>query len=199
MDHLVVAGFVFLNLFMLVGTVDLFYYHIWKYKLHTRPESRYEHKLHMAFAFLMVPLAYLLYYQNVGGWALWAGVFFVLAALATEMLDVFTEGDSRASLGGLSTGEYSIHVATTILKVASFAFMFASKPVAAWDLSSPVILGSYGSMAEMMALQVMIGSGLVGFLHLALLHPRIAAINCQSVCDIARCSRFACGSPKTTK
>lgn len=199
MDHLVIAGFVFLNLFMIVGTVDLFYYHIWKYKLHTRPESRYEHKLHMAFAFLMVPLAYLLYYQNVGGWALWAGVFFVLAALATEMFDVFTEGDSRASLGGLSTGEYSIHVAATILKVASFAFMFASKPAAAWELSSPVILGAYGSTAEMMALQVMIGSGLVGILHLALLHPKIAAINCQSFCDVAGCSRFACCSPSTTK
>ena len=199
MDHLVIAGFIFLNLFMIVGAVDLFYYHIWKYKLHTRSESRYEHKLHMAFAFLMVPLAYFLYYQNFGGWALWAAAFFVLAALSTEMLDVFTEGDSRASLGGLSTGEYSIHVAATILKVASFAFMFASKPAADWDLSSPNSLGTYGWMAELMALQVMIGSGLVGVLHLALLHPRIASINCQSLCDVAGCSRFSCCSPSTTK
>lgn len=199
MDHLVIASFVFLNLFMVLGAVDLFYFHIWKYRLHTRPESRYEHKLHMAFAFLMVPLAYLLYYQNFGGWALWAGLFFVIAALTTEMLDVFSEGDSRASLGGLSTGEYSTHVATTILKVASFAFMFASKPAAAWDLSSPVMLGTYSSMAEVMALQVMIGSGLVGILHLALLHPRVAAINCQSVCDVVGCSRFACCRPGYSK
>jgi hypothetical protein len=197
MDHLVIAGFVFLNLFMIVGTIDLFYYHIWKYKLHTRPESRYEHKLHMAFAFLMVPLAYFLYYQNSGGWALWAAVLFVIAALSTEMLDVFSEGDSRASLGGLSTGEYSIHVAATIFKVGSFAFLFASKPLAAWDLSSPVVLDAYGTMAEMMAMQVMIGSGLVGLLHLALLHPRIAGINCQTVCEIAKCSRFSCCSLKT--
>ena len=170
MEHLVTLGLVFLNLFMLVGTVDLFYYHIWKYKLHTRPESRYEHKLHMAFAFIMVPLAYLLYYQDLGGYGLWAAVFFVVAALTTEMLDVFTEGDSRASLGGLSTGEYSIHVAATIFKVASFAFMVASKPASAWALSSPIVLGSYGWMAEAMAVQVMIGSGLVGLLHLALLN-----------------------------
>jgi hypothetical protein len=182
---------------MIVGTVDLFYYHIWKYKLHTRPESRYEHKLHMAFAFLMVPLAYFLYYQNAGGWALWAAAFFVVAALSTEMFDVFSEGDSRASLGGLSSGECSIHVAATIFKVASFAFMFASKPAAAWDFASPVVLGEYGSMAEMMALQVMIGSGLVGMLHLALLHPRVAAINCQSVFDVAGCSRFPCCTAKT--
>lgn len=196
MDHLVIAGFVFLNLFMLVGTVDLFYYHIWKYKLHTRPESRYEHKLHMAFAFLMVPIGYLLYYQDLGGYALWAAVFFVIAALATEMMDVFAEGDSRASLGGLTTGEYSIHVAATILKVASFAFMFSSKPAAAWELSSPVVLGAYGSMAEIMALQVMIGSGLVGVLHLVLLHPRAAKINCKTVCDVAGCTRFSCCEEK---
>jgi len=177
---------------MIVGSVDLFYYHIWKYKLHTRPESRYEHKLHMTFAFFMVPVAYLLYYQDLGGYALWAALFFVVAALTTEMLDVFTEGDSRASLGGLSTGEYLIHVAATIFKVASFAFMFAAKPGAAWDLSSPVVLGSHGFMAEMTAVQVMVGSGVVGLLHLALLHPRLAAINCKSVCAIAKCSRFSC-------
>lgn len=192
MEHLITLSLVFLNLFMIVGAVDLFYFHIWKYKLHTRPESRYEHKLHMAFAFLMVPLAFFLYYQNSGGWALWAGLFFVIAALGTEMLDVFSEGDSRASIGGLTTGEYSLHVAATILKVASFTFLFAAKPLAVWDVTSPAVLGSYGWVAETLALQVMIGSFIVGVLHLVLLNRRVAAINCQTVCDIAGCSRFAC-------
>lgn len=192
MEHLVTLGLIFLNLFMVVGAVDLFYFHIWKYKLHTRPESRYEHKLHMTFAFLMVPLAFLLYYRDVGGWALWAGVFFVVAALATEMLDVFSEGDSRASIGGLTTAEYSLHVAATIFKVASFSFIFAAKPAAAWGVSSPVMLGSHGWLAESMALQVMIGSFVIGLLHLALLSPWFASINCRTVCDIAGCSRFAC-------
>ena len=115
------------------------------------------------------------------GIGLWAAVFFVGAALSTELLDVFSENDSRASLGGLSTGEYALHVALTILKVASFAFMFASKPASAWELASPVNLGSYGWMGEMMALKVAIGSGAVGILHLALLHPRIASIKCSSL------------------
>lgn len=177
---------------MIVGSVDLFYYHIWKYKLHTRPESRYEHKLHMTFAFLMVPIAFLLYYQDLGGYGLWAAVLFVIAALLAEMLDVFAEGDSRASLGGLTTGEYSIHVAATILKVASFAFTFAAKPAAAWHISSPVSLGTHGWMAEAMALQVMVGSGVVGLLHLILLSKKAALIHCRSFCDIARCKRFVC-------
>ena len=176
MQHLVIVGFVFLNLFMVLGAVDLFYFHLWKYKLHARPESRYEHKLHMAFALLMVPIALLLYYQNLGGIALWAAVFFVAAALGTELMDVFSENDSRASLGGLSTGEYALHVVLTILKVTSFAFMFASKPLSAWSLSSPFHLGSYGWMAEMIALKVAIGSSIVAILHVALLDPAIASI-----------------------
>ncbi|MGD9629363.1 MAG: hypothetical protein AB7V18_08970 [Pyrinomonadaceae bacterium] len=193
MEHLVIASFVFLNLFMLLGAVDLFYFHIWKYKLHTRPESRYEHKLHMLFAFLMVPVGFFLYYQNFSGWALWAGVFFVLAALATELADVFSENDSRASIGGLSTAEYSLHVILTILKVASFAFLFASKPVEAWSLSSATVQGSYGTLAESMALQVMIGSFVVGLLHLALLNRRIGSVSCsQTIGAVARCDRFSC-------
>ena len=188
MEHLVILGFVFLNLFMVLGAVDLFYFHMWKYKLHTRPESRYEHKLHMAFAFLMVPIVMLLYYQNLGGIALWVAVFFVAAALGTELIDVFSENDSRASLGGLSTGEYTLHVVLTILKVASFAFMFASKPLAAWDFGSPIQLGSYGWMAEMIALKVAIGSAAVASLHLALLHPKVAAVECSSL----GCSKISC-------
>ena len=146
MEHLIILGFVFLNLFMIVGAVDLFYFHMWKYKLHTRPESIYEHKLHGVFALIMVPLGFFLYYQNSGGYSLWAGVFFVAAALGVEMLDVFSEGDSRASVGGLTTGEYSLHVAATIFKVASFAFIFAAKPASAWSLDSELSLGNYGSM-----------------------------------------------------
>ena len=188
MEHLVIIGFVFLNLFMVLGAVDLFYYHLWKYKLHTRPESRYEHRLHMIFAFLMVPIALLLYYQDLGGVGLWAAAIVVLAALATELDDVFSENDSRASVGGLSSGEYALHVVLTILKVASFAFMFASKPASAWSPASPVTLGSYGWMAEMIALKVAIGSGLVGVLHLALLHPRIASWEWPSL----KCSQPDC-------
>jgi hypothetical protein len=196
MEHLVILGFAFLNLFMLLGAVDLFYFHLWKYQLHTRPESRYEHKLHMAFAFLMVPIALFLYYQNLGGLGLWAAGWFVAAALIIELDDVFSEDDSRASLGGLSRGEYLIHVVLTILKVASFALLVASKPAEAWSLSSPTVLGEYGFVAEMTTLQVMVGSGLVGLLHLALLHPRVAKINLQTVCDVAGCTRFSCCSAK---
>ena len=192
MEPLIIAGLVFLTLFMIVGAVDLFYFHIWKYKLHARPESRLEHKLHMTSAVLMVPVAYFLYFLNFGGYAFWAAVFFIVAGFATEILDVFSEGDSRASLGGLTTGEFSLHVAATILKVASFAFMFVAKPISAWSLNSPVVLGTHGLIAEIIALNVMIGSFIVAVLHLVLLNPTVATFNFKTVCDLTGCTRFTC-------
>ena len=66
--------------------------------------------------------------------------------------------------------------------------MFASKPLAAWDVTSPMNLGSYGWMAEMIALKVAIGSAAVASLHIALLHPKVAAIDCGSL----GCSKIAC-------
>ena len=198
MEHLVILGFVFLKLFMIVGAVDMFYYHMWKYKLHARPESRFEHKTHMAFAFLMVPIAFFLYYQDFGGYALWAGVIFVAVALVVEMLDVFSEGDSRASIGGLTTGEYALHVAATVLKAMSFAFIFGSKPLSAWSLESPYLLGSYGSTGEMMALQVMVGSFVIAVLHLALLNKRVASISFRSACRSLGCASVGCCATEQT-
>ncbi|MGB7210328.1 MAG: hypothetical protein WBD27_16860 [Pyrinomonadaceae bacterium] len=192
MEHPIIAGFVFLNFFMIVGAVDLFYFHIWKYKLHARPESRFEHNLHMTSAILMVPVAYFLYFQNFGGYALWVAVFFIVAGFATEILDVLFEGDSRASLGGLTTGEFSLHVTATILKITSFALMFAVKPIGAWSLNSPIVLDTHGPMAELIALIVMIGSFLVAILHLVLLSPKVVSFNCQTICDFTGCSRFTC-------
>lgn len=192
MEPLIIAGFVFLTLFMIVGAVDLFYFHIFKYKLHARPESRFEHKLHMTSAVLMVPVAYFLYFHNFGGYAVWAAVFFMVAGFASEILDVISEGDSRASLGGLTTGEFSLHVAATILKIASFAFMFLAKPISTWSLNSPIVLGTHGPIAELIALKVMIGSFLVAVLHLVLLSPKVASFNCQTFCELTGCTRFTC-------
>jgi hypothetical protein len=106
-----------------------------------------------------------------------------------------SEVDSRASLGGLTTAEYSLHVAATILKVASFSLMFAAKPAAAWGLSSPTVLGSHGFMGEVIAIKVMAGGFLIGLLHLALLSRRIGSVSCQTVCDVVGCKRFSCCTP----
>jgi len=172
-EHLIVAGTVFLALFAAVGAYDGLYLHLWKYRLHARDETRREHAVHTAVAFLSVPVIGLLFARNVGGWALWTAVFFVVASFAVEMMDVLEENDSRASLGGLSREEYAAHVLAITARVAALALALAAKPAAAWSLSSPVVLeAAYPAWVTFVGEQVLVGNVLVGALHLWLMRAK---------------------------
>lgn len=181
MNYLVTTGSVFLVLFLLVATIDGLYFHLWKYRLFARTESLYEHKLHTIRAFLFIPIVFFLFYADFGGITLWAGIAFILLDLIVEMLDVFTENDSRTSLGGLTSLEYAAHVAATTFRVAAISFILAAKPASAWSLSSPLIIGEYNSLIQMNAANTMIGNLLVGILHLLLMSKNFRnslAFNC---------------------
>lgn len=182
MSYLVTIGSVFLVLFLLVATIDGLYFHLWKYKLFTRAESIYEHKLHTIRAFLFIPIVFFLFYTNFGGIALWTGIAFILLDLAVEMLDIFTENDSRASLGGLTSLEYAVHVTATTFRIAAISFILAAKPVSAWSLSSPLIIGEYSSLISMNAINTMIGNLLVGVLHLLLLSKNFRSLPVFNCC-----------------
>ena len=172
-EHLLIAGTVFLVLFAAVGAYDGLYLHLWRYRLYARDESRYEHKLHTAVAFLFVPVVWLLFYGNFGGWALWAGVGFVGASFVVEMMDVSEENDSRASLGGLSREEYVAHVLAVTTRVAAVALALAAKPAAAWSLAAPLVLeAEYPVSVTFVAEQVLVGNLAVGALHIWLMRDR---------------------------
>lgn len=173
MNRLVVASTICINLAVLLGMVDGIYYHLWKYRLFGRSESRFEHVLHTVRAFLFLPIFWLLYGENYGGWALWLGVFFVAADSIVELIDVLIERRSRADIGGLSTGEYAIHVNATALRLAALALIFAAKPVEAWSLTAPLVLSpSYPSWVNWFALNS-VPAGLIGVLaHLWLMREK---------------------------
>ena len=183
MSYLVTIGSVFLILFLLVATVDGLYFHLWKYKLFARAESLYEHKLHTIRAFLFIPIVFFLFYADFGGLALWAGMFFILLDLAIEMIDVFAENDSRASMGGLTSLEYAAHVAATTFRIAAISFALAAKPFSAWDFSSPLILGQFSSLISMNAVNTMFGNLLVGILHLLLMNKKLRKIPIFKCCQ----------------
>ena len=175
-EHLIAAATVFLVLFGAVGAYDGLYLHLWKYRLYAREESRYEHKLHTAVAFLSVPVVWLLFAGNFGGLALWTGVLFVVVSFAVELMDVLAENDSRASLGGLSREEYAAHVVAITTRIAAVALALAAKPAAAWSLSSPLVLDdAYPSWVAFVGEQMVLGSMVVGALHLWLLRSRFRA------------------------
>jgi hypothetical protein len=172
-EHLIAAGTVFLILFAAVGAYDGLYLHLWKYRLYAREESRYEHKLHTAVAFLFVPVVWLLFAGNFGGLALWAAVALVAASFVVELMDVAEENGSRAGLGGLSREEYIAHVLAITTRVAAVALALAAKPVAAWSLSAPLVLeAEYPAWVTFVGEQMLFGNVAVGALHLWLLGDR---------------------------
>ena len=175
-EHLIAAATVFLVLFGAVGAYDGLYLHLWKYRLHAREESRYEHKLHTVVAILFLPVVWLLFSNNFGGLALWTGVFFVALSFVVEMMDVLAENDSRATLGGLAREEYAAHVVAITTRSAAIALALAAKPAAAWQLSAPLVLADpYPAWVTATATQMLAGNLAIGALHVWLLRGKYRA------------------------
>jgi hypothetical protein len=171
-DHLMSAATIFLILFGFVAGFDGLYLHLWKYRLYSRPESRREHKLHTAQAFLFIPVIFFLFYQDFGGWALWAGVLFIALEQVIEIMDVLDERDSRASIGGLSSTEYTTHVIAITARTVAIALALAAKPLSAWSLNSPLIIRPEHSFASGVAFNTIIGNLLVAGLHVWLMRDQ---------------------------
>jgi len=141
----------------LVGSVDGAYFHLQKYKLHTRAESLFEHQLHTCRAGFLCLTALLLFTLNSGGWLLWLAVLILVADLIALVWDVWIERQSRATLGGLTSPEYLIHVLASILHATSITLALASKPVTAWSVGSELLIAP-----EFPLLMVLCGAGITG-------------------------------------
>jgi hypothetical protein len=76
-----------------------------------------------------------------------------------------SERDSRAELGGLSTGEYVLHMMIMSFRGAALALMLAGRPDTAWALDAPWIVGSLPGFAAMVAWQALPGSIVMAALH----------------------------------
>lgn len=183
MEYLYYLSIIFLNLFLIAAAADGLYFHLWKYKLHLRRESTFEHKLHTIRAFLFIPVLFFLFFMDFGGLALWAGIAFIMADLIVEMVDVFSEKSSRASLGGLSSAEYAIHIAATTLRIAAVSFILAAKPAAAWDFGSPIVMGEYPSAIKFAAINTMAGNLGVGILHLLVMSKAFRGLKVFRCCS----------------
>jgi hypothetical protein len=109
------AATVLLVLIGLLGAFDIAYFHTYRGRLVDRPESRREAWLHVARG-----LVYALQFLAVPNLRLTGGFFALLAIVfaldvAIAAADVLEEPRSRASQGGLSGGEYLMHVVLSVL------------------------------------------------------------------------------------
>lgn len=130
------ASTVLLLVFAVLSAVDGLYLHLWRYRLHLRADSAFEHWLHTARAVLFPGILATLFLASPRGTVLWLGLALVAVDQAVELFDTFSERASRASLGGLSSFEYSLHVTLTTLRVAALTLALAAVPSEAWALSA---------------------------------------------------------------
>lgn len=99
----------------LVGSLDIGYFHIWKFRLARQPSSRLEHLTHLARGVLfLVELGLLLSAVPQGAW-FWAVAALLVLDFWIEVADVLLEPSSRRPLGGLPPLEYFIHMNAAIL------------------------------------------------------------------------------------
>ena len=156
---------VLLLLFVGLSLVDGIYIHLWRLRLHARPESYREHLWHTARAILFAPTVLLLFAAPTAGAVLWIGIALFAVDEVVEILDVVEERPSRASIGGLSSPEYAVHVILVTLRVAAVALVLASRPAEAWSLDAPTVLGAHPETIAMLVTQLVPGAVLAAGLH----------------------------------
>lgn len=170
------SAVVCLEVFAVVATIDGIYFHLMKYRLFSRPESRYEHRLHTIHAIFFPALVLLLFLRETSGAFLWATVALVAADFFVEMLDVVCERASRREIGGLSTTEYAVHVVAITSRVAAFTLALASRPATAWNIARSSIQTAQLPALVVATCWLILGGGIaVAVIHLWLLRrPRVA-------------------------
>jgi hypothetical protein len=159
------AGAVTLAVFLALGAVDGLYLHLWRYRLHARPASRGEHRLHTISAVLFAVTLPAVLLWETGGWLLWAGVGLIAVDLGVSLFDMTSERDSRADFGGLSTGEYVLHMLIMSARGASLALALGARPAAAWAFDAPSVLGPMPPLAATIAWQAFPGAIVMSALH----------------------------------
>jgi hypothetical protein len=145
-----------------VGSADGLYYHLIKFRLHERSESRPEHLAHSFRALLLPPTIWVAFAAT--GLAPSARLGLLIALIALDWLvatwDVLLESKSRRGLGGLPHVEYFVHLAATASHSAAEAFAIASLVLAMRDGESSPPLWTCG-----LAWILIAGSTLVGVVH----------------------------------
>jgi hypothetical protein len=162
---LVTASTLLLIAFVLLSMVDGLYIHLWRLRLHARPESYREHLWHTARAILFAPAVVLVFAAPTAGIALWAGVALLAIDEVVEVLDVVAERASRASLGGLSSAEYAVHVLLVTLRAAAVVLALAARPAEAWALDAGYSLGVYPGWIATLVHQLVPGAIAAAALH----------------------------------
>jgi hypothetical protein len=105
-----------------VGALDGLYFHLWKFRLHARRQSRSEHVMHTVRACLLGPILWLAFVAP----RLDLLVALVAIDTAVVIADVWLETASRRDLGGIPRAEYVVHVVANTLHTGAMTLAMAT-------------------------------------------------------------------------
>lgn len=161
-----IVALVFLFPFLAVATVDGFYFHLYKFRLHARPASQREHLLHTVNAVLLLPQIYLMFCTRPqGAWLLLAALL-AAAVYLVELVDVLIENDSRADLGGLPAVEYAMHFSMATMRAAFVMAFFGTVSIA--DFTAAAALGEVPWWLRWAGYTVLAPATIAAVVHVAL-------------------------------
>jgi hypothetical protein len=162
------AAIAVLLLYVVLSAVDGFYIHLWRLRLHARPQSWREHLWHTGRALLFAPLVATVFLAPTAGALLWTGVGLVVVDTLLELLDVRDERASRADLGGVGRGELALHVVLVVARVVAVALAFAARPSEAWALDAPATIGAHPAWVATVVSNLIPGAIVGALLHVGL-------------------------------
>lgn len=174
---IILAATVCVFIFGIIGIVDGFYYHLWKFKLHTHPETRFEHWVHTIRAAAFLALLFLFFLADYGGTLFLVGVGIVVLDAIVLLIDLIAEGDSRKKLGGLPHKEYIVHVVANTFHFISVTLIIVSKPLQAWSLNAPQSIDRhFPEVTQLVAQNLIPGTAMLVLGHLMLMNKKVANI-----------------------
>lgn len=174
---IIISATICLLAFGIIGIIDGFYYHLWKFKLHKHPETRFEHITHTIRAAAFLALLYLFFFNDFGGKLFLLGVGIVILDIVVLIIDLIAEGDSRRNLGGLPHKEYIVHVIANSLHFISLALIMVAKPLTYWSPDAALHLNrNFPAFTELVAQNLIPGVALLTLFHVILMNKKAAAI-----------------------
>ena len=149
---------ILLSLIAPVGAIDTIYFHIWRFRLASRVDSRAETLTHIARSLVLGFVALLLaLFEPAGAW-FWLVTGLLGFDFVNNLVDVWLEGDSRSALGGVPRLEQLIHIAgSTVVGAASVSFVLSGWPYAGF----PTALIPASMPALLKANAILVGVGAI--------------------------------------
>ena len=110
------------------GALDVLYFHLWKFRLYERPQSRWEEMTHLVRGLVAPAIVALLVVGRPEGGMFWLVAALFLVDTINSLIDVVVEPGSRAPLG-VPQEELAVHfIGTTAMGGAWAVYMITGWP-----------------------------------------------------------------------